>query len=711
MKNKIINIAIIILSIFFVSSTDVFALNPVSVSVHDIEADTYVIGTHMFDTNRTYLSTEDIMWAARTIDTDSKDDMIIYYKDFNNEWINGRTGEEITVPSTFEIEEINGSKADSVSIFYIEDNSNYSIIDQYLYTKNDLTIIPDSDKNYTINFNAYNFENKTYDFNFVCKSDNETNLDLGTIPTTIEILNGEFALPITVSQNAKEGYYYCEMTLGDNKYNDFGINIGQSEHIFEAEALEIYTNDENYNEFAETFYPKEYNTFEVEEESSWSYDQLFFFLNPFIDEGVYNVEISATKNGKSVELKDVPTNINIDYSKVNGFSIDFVDKITEGNYTIEITIDNITEYFYLKVKKPVKVELETLYNKTDGYYIENGNIITNEKNKTYTATFNTTNLSDGTYNIKNYIEAMSVGLSQSLKSDYKVEVKDNKFTFDFVIPKTLPECDSYYIDLKLMDENNNEISEFIINPFSINGNKSTGLKFTSSEECGNPFGTVCLSGRNETTGGAIIELNFATQKWVSGFEIYSSDTEDGQYTLLADINDGFYHAELENEQSWGNIEVEVPLQGTKYFKVIPYILDDNDNKIYKEESNIIDYTDEIYSWIGFKRNPYGSDIIVSYDNEHNATITIESSISKNDYIDGYIISESEDNGISGTLIKKYEIDKNITFNEYNMSKEQVQVTIPNGETRFYIITPYININGEETILDSPYSIRYENINQ
>ena len=76
------------------------------INSENIENNTYVIGTHMF-TDKTMLSTSHIMLAAKTINSNNIDDMIIYYKKpRTGEWINGATGETIEVPTSFEIDYI-----------------------------------------------------------------------------------------------------------------------------------------------------------------------------------------------------------------------------------------------------------------------------------------------------------------------------------------------------------------------------------------------------------------------------------------------------------------------------------------------------------------------------------------------------------------------------------------------------------------------------
>lgn len=89
-------------------------LTDYQIATDDIYNLTYVIGNHMFtrDTNANdkyngKLDTKKIMLAAKTIKSNNKEDMIIYYKKSNGSWISALTGTPIDVPTTFEIETIN----------------------------------------------------------------------------------------------------------------------------------------------------------------------------------------------------------------------------------------------------------------------------------------------------------------------------------------------------------------------------------------------------------------------------------------------------------------------------------------------------------------------------------------------------------------------------------------------------------------------------
>ncbi len=81
---------------------------------NEIAPKSYVIGTHLFlrdNLNAIYdgkLTTQRIMLAAHTIDSDDQYDQLVYYKKMDGTWINALTGVEITLPEgKIEITKIN----------------------------------------------------------------------------------------------------------------------------------------------------------------------------------------------------------------------------------------------------------------------------------------------------------------------------------------------------------------------------------------------------------------------------------------------------------------------------------------------------------------------------------------------------------------------------------------------------------------------------
>ena len=73
-----------------------------------ISNSTYIIGNHMFtregsDEYNGILTTDYIMLASKTINSDNREDMIVYAKNARGNWINAITNESVTPPSEFKI--------------------------------------------------------------------------------------------------------------------------------------------------------------------------------------------------------------------------------------------------------------------------------------------------------------------------------------------------------------------------------------------------------------------------------------------------------------------------------------------------------------------------------------------------------------------------------------------------------------------------------
>lgn len=119
MKNKVKNILIlfVIVAMVCIVGVKVYAetansnvLETYEVKNEDIPNSTYVIGTHMFTREQNeetgydgQLSTQLIMLASQTINSDNLDDMIIYYKNPRGKWVNALTENTVVAPKTFGI--------------------------------------------------------------------------------------------------------------------------------------------------------------------------------------------------------------------------------------------------------------------------------------------------------------------------------------------------------------------------------------------------------------------------------------------------------------------------------------------------------------------------------------------------------------------------------------------------------------------------------
>ena len=97
--------------LIFIGTNNVFAKQMTS---YEIPNNSYVIGTHVYTAN-VALSTVDIMIASKTINGNSREDMIIYYKTPRGIWINGSTGTKLTAPAVFNIDFINEKIVDVIN--------------------------------------------------------------------------------------------------------------------------------------------------------------------------------------------------------------------------------------------------------------------------------------------------------------------------------------------------------------------------------------------------------------------------------------------------------------------------------------------------------------------------------------------------------------------------------------------------------------------
>lgn len=544
MKKKFLSIVVFLFSIFFIGNIDVFATNnPYTISAHDIPSDTYVIGTHVFDTNRDYLSTEDIMWAARTIeDVESKDDMIIYYKNYNGEWINGRTGENITVPSSFKIEEVNGEEAKGIAIntvleeFAIEGGgTGYSSIHEDDYNEAGLWLKKDGTKteySYEVVFDAFNIEDGEYKFDLKCHDYEITEDDyiptpfsIGTMPQTITVSNGTFRLPIEFDTTNINDYVSCAMELEKDEEiieSGFTIDYTDAEETLNAFAIEITANEVNgegigfypvFADYPNYFYDIYNSDIEINEFE-------LVFKSRFIDEGDYNLEVIATKDGEE---------INIDYEKVfivgegadhaYGLAnakhfLTFDEPITAGEYEFEITLTDAndecvtTEYVYLTVTDETKMEISSeVWEDPEVYYSLDELVFDNSKKRKFNMDIFTENIPLGTYAVKaklDYAEYVPTPVNFELKYNQNVEIIKpgdvEYFDFAFEIPKTTKVGDKivkvghgkYYVELTLHELIEDEDGNVFANDIAI---ARTGFYFTINKHVNGIYGDISGDGK------------------------------------------------------------------------------------------------------------------------------------------------------------------------------------------------------------------------
>ncbi len=143
---KVVRLLLILLTMVFIPSFS-YAQN---YKQEDIENGSYVIGTYLFNKNKTAnyngtLTTPMIMLASKSISSTNVGDMKIYYKNARGKWINAISNQAITnVPANFEITCVNLNCQSTFTSpnesFITYQNSNIGsgtyIIGAYLFDKN-----------------------------------------------------------------------------------------------------------------------------------------------------------------------------------------------------------------------------------------------------------------------------------------------------------------------------------------------------------------------------------------------------------------------------------------------------------------------------------------------------------------------------------------------------------------------------------------------
>ena len=266
--------AITVNQIFEPKSANVPQLNAETASVIDEEGQIYIIGQHLFTDATEYLSTQNILTAAKTIEGLDIENMtneeilnsiIIYARDAENNWINAMTGDKITFSEDFEfdikyidlVKVPTGEETDGIAEVETEEELEIAILDNNIHTieiKQDIDIssgIFMKNREITINLNGYKLRS----------SEDTTGYALGnalfTIADSYVIFNGHgtisgngfdggtiFTLGSSVELNnvTVSGEYGLVVTSGEE--DDLGVSnssvIKTKNSIFSGKTSGIY---------------------------------------------------------------------------------------------------------------------------------------------------------------------------------------------------------------------------------------------------------------------------------------------------------------------------------------------------------------------------------------------------------------------------------------------------------------------------------------
>ena len=148
-----------------------FIFGVCNVEALEIPVNSYIIGEYLFtrEGSQLYngqLSTDYIMLASKSIDSDDLNDMVIYFKIGESEYINGATGEKIEVQYENELADkikyYNMMRIPSVMPFLSRSftvNEDGQPADKVSYNFNHTVIDSDMNNNLDVSFDYYRFDN------------------------------------------------------------------------------------------------------------------------------------------------------------------------------------------------------------------------------------------------------------------------------------------------------------------------------------------------------------------------------------------------------------------------------------------------------------------------------------------------------------------------------------------------------------------------
>ena len=205
--------------------------------IENISGDVYVIGNYMFTRARNSeydgtLTTEYIMLASKSIDSNNKNDMKIYLKDLFGSWVNAINDNDITPPTDFKIN-------------YIDMVPNYS--ENGIYTDNNedtmLRLVQISDKEAIVTIETV--EERIHGIATI--NGKVANLSAGGKTYGITITDNGVTITANDDYITKNLTKRCNLTLNDFFNEEYAAGVydgyGSAVHYLNSEHTGKYTND------------------------------------------------------------------------------------------------------------------------------------------------------------------------------------------------------------------------------------------------------------------------------------------------------------------------------------------------------------------------------------------------------------------------------------------------------------------------------------
>ncbi len=288
-----------------------------------IENDTYIIGEHMFtregsDEYNGQMSTEYIMLASKSIDSNSKEDMIVYHKSRRDgSWKNAITNDPVTQPTEFKISYVDMIPSYSHNGIYSNDNES-TIVSITQINEKDVIVSIECAKEEIHGLGTIN--------------GNVVQLSVHDVNYKLTINNNEVAIE-TSDSNIKDKKLQKYVNFGMNEYFDF--NYGNTQYL-KSELNGKYTAG-NYDVyfFRATSYSA-YICIKGKNDSSCKIKETLYLDTN--DDGVRLYKSWLSDNSFTAEYKNGSLKLEFDDNKNSGYN---------NSYTKEtkITMDDIYKLF------------------------------------------------------------------------------------------------------------------------------------------------------------------------------------------------------------------------------------------------------------------------------------------------------------------------------------------------------------------------------
>jgi len=685
MKNKLYSLFLFAFVLLLGFASDV---NAAEIKVEDVPKKTYIIGTHMIEAEEVNLTTQHIMLAAKTIEGNKLEDMVIYYKSARGGWTDELTGEEIEVPATFEVEKINGqTMLDNVEITSKAFDGT-SVDNEVVYKL--LT-----DKEVGDGVEIYSADTIDGEYTLINTTDGYENIRVNVLQNTKKYIK---VRPYKVESEDRVYGVLSEAIEIDQTYMSEKANISNIEFgVVDTNTITLSINEEVGDGFIIYSSDSKDGEYKYEYDFEYTSEQ---FSNNKVNFTLRNEATGTTKYFKIRAFKDNDTTRV--YSELsNAYGIILQDIEVTGKTFDGTSADNEVVYKLLTDKEVGDgVEIYsadtidgeyTLINTTTGYDFIRVSVLQNTKkfikirgyqgssseDRVYGG-FSTPIEIDQTYISENAeisnvdfgaVDTNTITLSINEEVGdgfiiYSSDSKDGEYKYEYDFEYTSEQFSNNKVNFTLRNEATGTTKYFKIRAFK--DNDTTRVYSELSNAYGIILQDIEVTGKtfDGTSADNEVVYKLLTDKEVGdGVEIYSADTIDGEYTLI------------NTTTGYDFIRVSVLDNTKKFIKIRGYQGSSSEDRVYGGFSTPIEIDQTNIS-----ENIEISNIEYGVVDENIITLTINEEVG-----DGFIIYSSD------TIDGEYKYEYDFEYTSEQFSNNKVNFTLRNeatGTTKYFKIKAF-----------------------